>query len=69
MFMVALIVNGDSVFGSCFAMQYFVSFIVLQSSHRGDEIWLLDFYCLLDAMLLLLLFAFSSRCNGSVCGV
>ena len=45
------------VFGPCFVMQYFVSFLNLQC--WGREGWLLYFYCLLYVMLLLLFFASS----------
>ena len=50
LFIVAPIVGGGSVFGRCFVMQYFVSFLVLQSSLWGRESWLLDFNCLLDVL-------------------
>ena len=32
-------------------MHYFVSFLVLESSWRGSESWLLCFYCLSDVLL------------------
>ena len=37
-----------SVLGPCFVMQYFVSFLVLQSSRWGKESLLLYFYSLLN---------------------
>ena len=42
------------VLGPWFVMQYFVSFLVLQSSRWGREGWLLYFNCLLGIMWLLL---------------
>ena len=36
--------------GLCLGMHYFVSFLVLQSSWRGRESWLLCFYCLSDVL-------------------
>ena len=41
----------------------------LQSSHWGRECWLPNFYCLLDVMLLLLIFVSSLRWRGWVYGV
>ena len=38
---------GSFGYGSRLVMQYFVSFLVLQSSHWGRESWLLYFNCLL----------------------
>ena len=35
------IVCGGSVFGICFVLLYLVSFLVLQSSSRGKESWLI----------------------------
>ena len=46
--------------GACFVMQYFVSFLVLQSSCWGREGWLLNFCGLLNVMFLLSFFASSS---------
>ena len=64
LFIVISIVCVCFVFGSYFGMHYFVSFLVLQSSWCDSKGWLLDFYCLLDGMLLLLSFASSSlRCR------
>ena len=34
----------------CFVMHYFVSILVLQSSWRGRESWLLCYYCLTDVL-------------------
>ena len=45
----------------------FVSFLVLRSSCRGRESWLLNFNCLLDVMWLLLFCVSSSWCHGLVC--
>ena len=56
--------GGGWVFGSCFVLQYFVSFLVLQSSYLGREIWLLDFCCALNVMSLLSFFDSSPRCHG-----
>ena len=53
----------------CFVMHYFVSILVLQSSWRGRESWLLCYYCLTDVLLLLMLCGSSSRCRGLVCSV
>ena len=55
------------VLGPCIVMQYFVSLLVLQLSRGGRERCLIYFYGLLDVMWLLLLFATSSWCRGSVC--
>ena len=33
------------MFSSCFVMQYLMSYLVLQSSHRGRDSWLLYFNC------------------------
>ena len=52
------------MFDPCFGMQFFVSFLVLQSSSWGRENWLF-----LDVMLLVLLFTSSSQCLWLVCGV
>ena len=35
------IVCGGSVFGICYVLHYLVSFLVLQSSSRGKESWLI----------------------------
>ena len=64
LFIVAPIVNGGGlVLDACFAVQYCVSFLVLQSSRWGRESWLLYFYLSLKVTLLLLFFASSSRCS------
>ena len=57
LFNFASIVCGVIVLGLCLVMQYFVSFLVLQSSHWGRESWQHYFYCLLDSMWLLWFFA------------
>ena len=41
LFSVDQIVCGGLVFGPCVVLKYFVSYIVLLSSCRGREIWLL----------------------------
>ena len=48
LFDVAPIVCGDCLFCPCFVMHYLhvVSFLVMHSSLRGRESWLLDFNCL-----------------------
>ena len=51
----------------CIVLQYFVSFLVLQSSRLGKESWLLYFCCVLYVMSLLSFFDSSSRCHGLVC--
>ena len=52
--------GGVVVLDPCFVMQYFVSFLVLQSSHCGREIILFAlFYCLLCVMWMLSFIAFS----------
>ena len=53
----------------CFGMHFFMSFLVLQSSRRGRESWLLCFYCLTYFFLLLMFCGSSSRCRGLVCHV
>ena len=55
--------------GLCFGMHYFVSVIVLQSSLRGRENWLLCFNCLSYVLFLLIFCGSSSRCHGLVCSV
>ena len=40
---VYLCARGVGVLGLCFMAQFFVSFLVLQSSTQGRESWLLDF--------------------------
>ena len=47
--------------GPCFVLQYFVSFLVLQSSRWGRESYLLYFCCVLIVMSLLSLFDSSSQ--------
>ena len=37
---------GGLCVGLCFGMNYFMSVLVVQSSGRGRESWLLCFYCL-----------------------
>ena len=49
------------VFNPCFAMQHFVSFLVLQSSRWGKDSWLLCCYCLLNAVSMLSFFSSSPR--------
>ena len=39
------------MFGPCFVVLNFVSFLVLQSFRWKRDSWLFDFYCLLDVML------------------
>ena len=53
----------------CFAMHYFVSILVLQSSWRGRESWLLCYYCLTDVLLLWMFCGSPSRWRGLVCTV
>ena len=52
MFIVAPIICGGSGFGPCFATQYLVSVLVLQSSRLGikRESWLLNFNLVLAVM-------------------
>ena len=57
------------VFGPCIAVQYFVTFLVLQSFRQGRESWVSDLHCLFDVILLILFFASSSQRCGLVCGV
>ena len=67
-FAVAPIVCEGLVLDPCFVLQYFVSFLVLQSSRwGGGETELLYFCCVLTVMLLLSLFDSSSWCHGLVC--
>ena len=63
---VALIVCGDLVCSHSFVMQYLVSFLCLQSSRRGREIWLLYFSCMF-AVMRLLMFCDSSLWVSAVC--
>ena len=51
-FNVPSIVCWGFVFGPCFAINYLVFFLVLQSTGRGRESWLLYFNCLSDVLLL-----------------
>ena len=46
-----------------------VSFLVLQSSWRGRESWLLDFNCLPGVLWLSVVCGTSSQCRGLVCSV
>ena len=55
------------VFGSCFEMQYFVFFLILQSSHCGRENRLLDINFVLAAMWLLVFCESTVWCHGLVC--
>ena len=55
--------------GLCVDMNYFMSFLVLQSSCRGKKRWLLCFYCLSNVFLLYILRGSSSRCRGLVCSL
>ena len=52
--------------GLCFGIHHFMSFLVLQSSWRGRESWLLCFYCILDFLILQMSCSSSSRCCGLV---
>ena len=52
---------------SLFVMHYFVSFLVLQSSWRGRESWLLCLNCLLSVLWLIILCGYSSWCREFVC--
>ena len=59
--LVASMVCWGLVLGPCFVLQYFVSFLVLQSSCWGLENWLLYFCCVLNVMSQLSFFDSSSR--------
>ena len=48
LFIVAPFVWRNFVFGPSTVVQYFLSFLALQSYRWGRESWLSDFYCLLD---------------------
>ena len=50
-----------------FVLQYFVTFLVVQSFLWGRESWLLYFCCVLNVMSLLSFFGSSSQYNGLVC--
>ena len=63
---VALIVCGDLVCSPSFVMQYLVSFLCLQSSRRGREIWLL-YFSFMFAVMRLLMFCDSSLWVYAVC--
>ena len=53
----------------CFVKHYFVSILVLQSSWRGRESWLLCYYRLTDVLLLYMFCGSSSQCLGLVCSM
>ena len=55
--------------GISFAVQYFVSFLVLQSSHWVRQSWLLFFCCVLNVMSLLSFVDSSSRYYELVCSM
>ena len=55
------------VFGPYFVVEYFVSFLVLQSPRRGRESRLLYFKCVLAVVRQLVPCVSSSRCHGLVC--
>ena len=57
----------DSVIVLCFAVRYFMSILVLQSSWWWRESWLLYFDCLPGVSWLLC--RSSSRCKGYVCSL
>ena len=61
---------GGSVFGVYFVLQYFVSFLILQSS-RGEERagCFTTSCCVLNVMSLLSFFDSSSRCHGLICSI
>ena len=59
------IICGGFVLDTCFVMQYFVSFIILQSSLWGRESCLCYFCCVLNAMSLLSF----SLCHWLVCSM
>ena len=59
------IICGGFVLDTCFVMQYFVSFIILQSSLWGRESWLCYFCCVRNAMSLLSF----SLCHWLVCSM
>ena len=69
LFIVAPIVCGVFGLGSSFVVQYFVSFLVLQSYRSGRENWFLYFCGILNAMFLLSFSVSPSRCRGFVCSV
>ena len=54
----APIVCEGLVLGPAFVLQYFVSFLVLRSSRWGRKSWLLNIYCVLNAMSALSFFLF-----------
>ena len=54
---------------SWYAFYDFMSSLVLQSSWRGRERWLICFSCLSDVMLLYIFWGSFSRCLGLVCSV
>ena len=68
-FVYSLVIGACIACGSLYCTVVIMSFLVLRSSHWRKESWLLDFYCLLGLMLLLLFFASSSRYFGLVYGV
>ena len=46
------------MFGACIVVQYFVFFLVVQSCCWGNGSWLIDFYCLLDVLVLYIVLCF-----------
>ena len=61
------------MWGFCFCLcllwNTLCPFLVLQSSWRGRESWLLCFRCFMDVLLLWMFCDSSSRCHGSACSV
>ena len=53
----------------CIVMHYAVFILILQSSWRGKESWLLCYYCLTDVLILLIFRGSSSWCRGLVCSM
>ena len=66
---VAHVICGGFVFGPCFVIQYFVSFLCCNHLYWEKEIWLLYFNCVPDVLWLLVFCRASSRYHVLVCSV
>ena len=64
-----LFVGRGLYLSPCCVVQYFASFLVLQSSYWGKKSWLLYFCGILNVMFLLMFFSYFSRCLGLVCSM
>ena len=69
LFLLPLFVEEGLYLSPCCVVQYFASFLVLQSSYGGKKSWLLYFCGILNVMFLLMFFSYFSRCLGLVCSM